>query len=62
VHVPTRIPWGKKDVFLLAGEAQESLQFCADGKLTYFPDATHWVQHEEPKRVNELLIEFLLHA
>jgi pimeloyl-ACP methyl ester carboxylesterase len=47
---------------LVAEEAQESLQFCADGKLTYFPDATHWLQHEEPKRVNELLIEFLLQA
>jgi hypothetical protein len=39
VHVPTRILWGKKDVFLLAEEAQESLRYCVDGKLTYFPDA-----------------------
>jgi pimeloyl-ACP methyl ester carboxylesterase len=38
------------------------LQYCADGKLTYFPDATHWLQHEEPERVNELLIEFFLQA
>jgi epoxide hydrolase 4 len=62
VHVPTHILWGKKDVFLLAEEAQESLQYCADGRLTYFPDATHWLQHEEPERVNELLIEFFLQA
>jgi hypothetical protein len=38
---PPAFSGGKKDVFLLAEEAQESLQFCADGKLTYFPDATH---------------------
>jgi epoxide hydrolase 4 len=38
------------------------LQYCADGKLTYFPGATHWLQHEEPERVNELLIEFFLQA
>jgi pimeloyl-ACP methyl ester carboxylesterase len=23
------------------------------------PEASHWVQHEAPERVNELLIEFL---
>jgi pimeloyl-ACP methyl ester carboxylesterase len=58
VHMPTHILWGKKDAFLLAEEAQESVEYCAEGKLTYFPDATHWLQHEEPERMNELLIEF----
>ncbi len=58
VRVPTRILWGKQDAFLLPEEAQESLQYCADGELTYFPDATHWIQHEEAERVNEMLIEF----
>jgi epoxide hydrolase 4 len=59
VHTPTRILWGKSDIALLAEEAQESLEYCAKGELTYFPAATHWLQHEEPERVNELLIEFL---
>ena len=62
VRVPTHILWGKKDAFLLAEEAQESLEYCAEGKLTYFPDATHWLQHEEPGRVNELLIQFFSEA
>ena len=62
VHVPTRILWGKKDIALLPEGAEESLRYCADGELTYFPDATHWLQHEEPQRVNELLIEFFLQA
>jgi epoxide hydrolase 4 len=62
VNAPTHILWGKKDAALLAEEAQESLRYCADGKLTYFPEATHWLQHEEPERVNTLLIEFLLQA
>ena len=48
VHVPTRIRWGKKDVALLAEEAQESLQYCADGKLTYFPDATTGCNTRDP--------------
>ena len=27
--------------------------------LVSFTWATHWVQHEEPERVNRLLVEFL---
>ena len=41
--------------------AQESLRYCDSAELTFFPDATHWVQHEEPERVNQLLIEFFNH-
>ena len=62
VQAPTRILWGKKDVALLPEGAQESLRYCSDGELTYFPEASHWLQHEEPARVNELLIEFLLQS
>ncbi len=62
VRTPTRILWGKKDVALLPQGAQESLRYCAEGELTYFPEASHWLQHEEPQRVNELLIEFLLQS
>jgi pimeloyl-ACP methyl ester carboxylesterase len=38
--------------------AQESVQFCDSAELTYFPNATHWLQHEEPDAVNAALIEF----
>ena len=62
VRTPIRILWGKKDVALLPQGAQESLRYCAEGELTYFPEASHWLQHEEPQRVNELLIEFLLQS
>ena len=50
VHVPTRILWGRRDMFLLPDMAQHSLAFCDSAELTYFPQATHWLQHEEPKR------------
>ena len=59
VHVPTRILWGKRDAFLLSEMAQESLRYCDNAELFTFADATHWLQHEEPARVSELLIEFL---
>jgi pimeloyl-ACP methyl ester carboxylesterase len=62
VHTPTRILWGKNDIALLSEQAQETLEYCAEGELTYFPAATHWLQHEEPEQVNDLLIEFLRRA
>ncbi len=38
--------------------AQQSVAFCDSAELIYFPDATHWLQHEEPAAVNAALIEF----
>jgi epoxide hydrolase 4 len=58
VHVPTRILWGERDAFLLAEMAQESLRYCASVELFTFANASHWLQHEEPARVSELLIDF----
>jgi pimeloyl-ACP methyl ester carboxylesterase len=58
VHVPTRILWGQRDKFLLPEMAQESLQYCDSAQLTFFPEATHWLQHEEPEAVNAALVEF----
>ena len=58
VHVPTRILWGERDAFLLPEMAHESLRCCADAELYTFANASHWLQHEEPVRVSELLIDF----
>lgn len=58
VHVPTRILWGQRDMFLLPEMAQESVTYCDSAQLTYFPGATHWLHHEEPEAVNDALIQF----
>jgi pimeloyl-ACP methyl ester carboxylesterase len=58
VRVPTRILWGERDAFLLAEMAHESLRYCTNAELFTFANATHWLQHEEPARVSELLIDF----
>jgi pimeloyl-ACP methyl ester carboxylesterase len=58
VHVPTRILWGERDAFLLAEMAHASLRYCDNAELYTFADATHWLQHEEPDRVSQLLIDF----
>ena len=57
VRVPVTIVWGKKDQFLKHIMAQESARFCPDSKVVYLLEATHWVQHEEPERVNALLLD-----
>jgi pimeloyl-ACP methyl ester carboxylesterase len=58
VRVPTRILWGERDRFLLFEMAEASLRYCSDAEVISFPEASHWLQHEEPARVAELLIEF----
>ncbi len=59
VHLPTLLIWGARDHFLARGLAERSLALCDAGRLEWFEEATHWVQHEEPERVNRLLIDFL---
>ena len=58
VKVPTLMLWGKNDQFANEAMARESLQYCDDGHLEMFETATHWVQHEEPSRINTLLSQF----
>jgi epoxide hydrolase 4 len=60
VSVPVRVVWGKRDKFLNCSIAEAGLAQCNDRSTPfYLPNATHWVQHEEPVSVNRLLIEFL---
>ncbi len=58
VSVPTRIIWGAQDVAIIREAAQMSMEFVADGDLTYIEDAGHFVQHEAPEQVNRLIGEF----
>lgn len=59
VIAPTLIIWGERDKFLRRELAEQSAELCDAGKLVFIEEATHWVQHEEAQRVNELLLEFL---
>jgi pimeloyl-ACP methyl ester carboxylesterase len=59
ITAPTLLLWGKQDVALGSEMAQPSIDLCEDGKLVFFEDATHWVQHDEAETVNQLLLDFL---
>ena len=56
VSVRTLILWGVQDFALSRRMARPSLDYCDDGNLIFFPDATHWVQREEADEVNRHLL------
>lgn len=59
VEPPTLMIWGTKDIALDRSMAQPSIDMCNQGRLVFFEQATHWVQHDEPERVTRLLLDFL---
>lgn len=59
VIVPTLILWGEGDRFLEAPMAAESLRYCRNGRVRYFANATHWLQHDEPDAVNAEILKFI---
>jgi pimeloyl-ACP methyl ester carboxylesterase len=59
VRVRTLMLWGVHDVALSRRMARPSLDYCDDGNLIFFPDATHWVQREEADEVNRHLLQFI---
>lgn len=59
IHNPVLLIWGQKDRFLDFMLAKSSMQFCLNGQLISFPDATHWLQHEKSAEVNRAIEEFI---
>lgn len=59
ITVPTLLLWGEKDQAQMREMAQASIDLCDNGKLIYFEDTSHWIQHEEPDRVNQEIEAFL---
>jgi len=60
VSVPTLMMWGMKDFALSHRMARPSMDYCEEGNLILFPDATHWVQLDAAEEVNHYVIDFLL--
>jgi len=59
IRVPTLMMWGMKDFALSHRMARPSMDYCDDGRLIFFPEATHWIQREEADEVNRHLLEFV---
>ncbi|MGZ6008103.1 MAG: alpha/beta fold hydrolase [Rhizomicrobium sp.] len=59
IAVPVHIIWGQQDPYALPALAEASKALCANATLTFLPEATHWVAHDEPERVNAIILEAL---
>lgn len=59
IEVPTLLLWGKQDAFLGEEMALPSIEKCTTGQLIFLKNNTHWLHHEAPGRVNELIHNFL---
>ena len=57
VDAPTTIVWGEDDAALTPSLAVDSDQRCVRSRLELLPETSHWVQHERPARLTELLLE-----
>jgi pimeloyl-ACP methyl ester carboxylesterase len=57
--VPTLVVWGMRDQALLQGNL-DGLEACVpDLRIERLPGASHWVMHEEPERLNQLIRGFI---
>ncbi|SDK18258.1 alpha/beta fold hydrolase [Natronorubrum texcoconense] len=57
VDVPTLIVWGTDDVALTTELAIDADQYCDRSRLELLSETSHWVQHERPERLTDLLLE-----
>ncbi|MBV8218093.1 MAG: alpha/beta hydrolase, partial [Solirubrobacterales bacterium] len=62
VQAPTLVIWGERDRHLGAELAEPHREDVPRlERVVRLPDASHWVQHDEPERVSGLLIDFFKH-
>lgn len=63
VMAPTRIIWGECDRYLGAELAEPDQADVPNlERVVRLPEASHWVQHDEPEHVTQLLVEFFATA
>ena len=59
VRVPTMVVWGMRDQALLPTNL-DGLEKCVpDLRIERLPEASHWVMHEQPERLNALIRDFV---
>jgi pimeloyl-ACP methyl ester carboxylesterase len=56
---PVLVLWGEDDPHLGVDMAQPKESLVPDVRVERIAGATHWVHHEKPERVAQLLVEFL---
>ena len=59
VKVPTLVIWGMRDEALLPRQLEGLEEYVADLRVERLEEASHWVVHECPERVNALIRSFI---
>ena len=59
VRVPTTLLWGERDHALLPALLEGLERWVPDLQILRVPEATHWIVHEQPMRVAELIRQLL---
>jgi epoxide hydrolase 4 len=63
IKAPTLVIWGQKDRYLGQDLAEPDHDDVPNlDHVERLPDASHWVHHDEAKRVNQVLIDFFSQA
>ena len=57
--VPTLMIWGENDTAFGKELTYGTEAYVRDLQIKYIPDCSHWVQQEQPHRVNQYMREFL---
>ena len=58
IEAQTLVIWGMRDRHLGSELAEPAPEWVPNVRMERIPEATHWVQHDTPERVNELLLGF----
>lgn len=59
IETPTLMVWGEQDTALGKELAVGTEEYVADLTLRFLPDASHWVQQDQPDVVNAMLRAYL---
>ena len=63
ISAPTLVIWGERDRYLGPTLAEPHHDDVPNlDRVERLPDASHWVHHDEPERVNQLLVDFFAPA
>jgi pimeloyl-ACP methyl ester carboxylesterase len=59
IETPTLLIWGERDVALSLETTRDTDRFVSDLTFRSLPDASHWVQQDDPETVNRMLCAWL---
>jgi pimeloyl-ACP methyl ester carboxylesterase len=62
IQAQTLVIWGMRDRHIGSELAEPAPEWAPNVRVERIPEATHWVQHDAPERVNELLLGFFEEA